>query len=718
MISIFLGLAFVSASLYVAFMNRNKLINYTFLAVGIMGSLSIISFNEHQEPYMNLFGSAGYYFASFFTLPFTKPFAIAFVLYLTFLSYLRKYEEIMYILSGILLLQLPFKLNLSTLMDMLLLLSGLALISLPARRFLKVPERKSTESKQEVEPVEIKREKVSEVKVKKEEFKVEESTNTRTEEIFETPEQEIHDDEDRELMGKLIEEKFAEFGVRGKVVGYTVGPVITRYEFEPAPGIKLSKIQSLADDLALRLKSTNVRIVAPLPNKGLVGIEVPNKHRKIVWFGKLVQSDEFKKAKHPLDFILGIEPDGKLRIENIAKMPHLLIAGTTGSGKSVCINTILASLLMKNSPETLRLLLIDPKMVELSLYEGIPHLIMPIVKEAQFAVKTLKMAVSWMEYRYKLFAQVGARSLESYVSKTSRRIPYILIVIDEFADLMMTAGKDIELSITRIAQKARAVGIHLIVATQRPSVDVITGLIKANFPVRIAFKVPSKVDSRTIIDMQGAEKLLGKGDMLYIPPGSSEPIRLHGAYISEKEVTKLTRSIAGKYMKEKLLLHFPNLRDASSLVDRIFDEGYVEVFTREDTVALEEKEIYVANLINEQLEESLPVESVITHIREIRSTYYEPIEELEAMDEFDTNVSASSDRYDPLIAEAIRLIAGKKRASATFLQRKLGIGFPRASRLMDQLEELGIVGPQDGSKPREVRISPEQAEQIIRRLGS
>ena len=531
-------------------------------------------------------------------------------------------------------------------------------------------------------------------------------------------EEEDYDDIDTESMARLIEEKFREYKINGRVVNATVGPVITRYEFEPAPGVKISTIQRLADDLALRLKVQNVRIVAPLPGKGLVGIEVPNKRRRIVYFGKLVRDEKFRNLRHPLSFIIGVEPDGTPRYENLAKMPHLLIAGTTGSGKSVSINTILASFLMKNDPDTLRLLLIDPKMVELTLYEGIPHLLMPIVKDRKFASKVLKMAVAWMEYRYRLLAQVGAKGLESYNKRVKRKLPYIVIVIDEFADLIMTQGKEVEEPLARLAQMARAVGIHLIVATQRPSVDVITGVIKANFPVRIAFKVPSKHDSRTILDTVGAERLLGKGDMLYIPPGSSEPIRLHGPFISEVEIRNLTHRLAGSYLKVKLLEKFGQLRDIDTLITDILDSGYIGAFTRDDEIALEQKRRIVAEWISRRMEEPQLVEEVEQVIDSLRSEYYIPIPEMEAYVEEEVEESSfdSARNLDPLLPEAIRIIASMKKASATMLQRKLRIGFSRAGRIVDQLEELGIVGPPDGSRPREVLITPDQVEDIIKKL--
>jgi len=528
--------------------------------------------------------------------------------------------------------------------------------------------------------------------------------------------EEDNSDFEFEDLSKLIEEKFLEFNIKGKVINWTIGPVITRYEFEPAAGIKLSKIQSLSDDLTLRLKTSDVRITPPLPNKGLIGIEVPNKKRKIVYFKKLIENEEFVNSKKPLLFALGVEVDGKPRYEDLSKMPHLLIAGSTGSGKSVCINTIIASLIIKNTPKTLRFLLIDPKMVELSLYEGIPHLLMPVIKDRKMAVKVLKMAVAWMEYRYKLLAKVGAKSLESYNNKTGDYKPYIVIIIDEFADLILTQGKDVEGPIARLAQMARAVGIHLIVATQRPSVDVITGIIKANFPVRIAFKVPSKVDSRVILDTIGAEKLLGKGDMLYIPPTSSEPQRLHGAFISEDEIIKMVNKITFDYLNQKFMEKFSKTNE--ELIYKIINDGYISVFCRDDDIALEEKQAIVSNLIKYHLVIDMKDEEIVQLIEEIRSDYYQPIEEFSAYveDEEDNEFLEFSGNYDPLLKEAIKLIAGRKTTSATFLQRKLKIGFARAARIIDQLEELGIVGPADGPKPREVRITPEKVDEILRKI--
>ncbi|MEO0223581.1 MAG: DNA translocase FtsK, partial [candidate division WOR-3 bacterium] len=473
---------------------------------------------------------------------------------------------------------------------------------------------------------------------------------------------------------------------------------------------------SLADDLTLRLKSSDVRITPPLPNKGLIGIEVPNKKRKIVYFKKLIENEEFINSKKPLLFALGVEVDGKPRYEDLSKMPHLLIAGSTGSGKSVCINTIIASLILKNTPKTLRFLLIDPKMVELSLYEGIPHLLMPVVRDRKMAVKVLKMAVAWMEYRYKLLSKVGAKSLESYNNKTGDYKPYIVIIIDEFADLILTQGKEVEGPIARLAQMARAVGIHLIVATQRPSVDVITGIIKANFPVRIAFKVPSKVDSRVILDTTGAEKLLGKGDMLYIPPGSSEPQRLHGAFISEDEIIRMVNKITFDYLNQKFLEKFSKTNE--ELIYKIINDGYVSVFCRDDDIALEEKQAIVSNLIKNYLNLNMKDEEIIQSIEEIRSDYYQPIEEFSAYveEEEESEILEFSGSYDPLLKEAIKLIAGRKTTSATFLQRKLKVGFARAARIIDQLEELGIVGPADGPKPREVRITPDKVDEILRKI--
>ncbi len=338
---------------------------------------------------------------------------------------------------------------------------------------------------------------------------------------------------------KQLEQKLKNFGVSGKVVGISPGPVVTTYEYAPAPGIKISKIVGLADDLALGLKAKSVRVVGSVPGKAALGIEIPNVDRQIVYIRDLIGADDFRGANMKLSIALGLDVVGNIAVADLAKMPHLLIAGATGAGKSVAINTIIGSILFNATPEEVRFLMVDPKRIELSGYEGIPHLLHPVVVEPKMASRALQWAVREMERRYRLLEEAHVKSFDSYNESSEEKLPYIVIIVDELADLMMVASKDVESSIARLAQMARAAGMHLILATQRPSVDVLTGLIKANFPTRISFKVSSKIDSRTIIDTSGAECLLGMGDMLYLPPGSSNLQRIHGAFISEEETSKL-----------------------------------------------------------------------------------------------------------------------------------------------------------------------------------
>jgi S-DNA-T family DNA segregation ATPase FtsK/SpoIIIE len=338
---------------------------------------------------------------------------------------------------------------------------------------------------------------------------------------------------------RILEQKLLDFGVAGKVVEICPGPVVTMYEFAPAPGIKINKVASLTDDLALALKTQSVRIVAPIPGKGVIGIELANKHRQVVFLKELLASEAFKQHKGALPLAIGQDIVGHPVVADLAKMPHLLIAGATGTGKSVGLNAMILSLLYCQTPKTLRLLLIDPKRIELSLYEGIPHLLHPVVSAPKDATRALKWAVLEMERRYQLLEAAQARNLEGYNKTVEQPLPYLVIIIDELADLMMVSSKEVETSIARLAQMARAAGIHLLIATQRPSVDVLTGLIKANFSARISFKVSSKVDSRTILDVMGAERLLGMGDMLFLPPGTASLQRIHGAYVSEQEIGRV-----------------------------------------------------------------------------------------------------------------------------------------------------------------------------------
>ncbi|MDI6851846.1 MAG: DNA translocase FtsK [bacterium] len=518
----------------------------------------------------------------------------------------------------------------------------------------------------------------------------------------------------------LIEEKLREFNIEGKVVNYYPGPVVTRYEYEPAPGIRLSKISSLADDIALRMRSNAIRIIAPLPNKGLVGFEIPNKNRKTVYLRALVERAEFFNLETPLAFALGVDTAGNPVYADLSNMPHLLIAGSTGSGKSVCINTIITSIIFRNKPEQVRFVLIDPKRIELSLYEGIPHLLLPVVKDRKLAVEVLKKAVKWMDYRYKLFAKETARDISSYNEKMVKSggepIPYLVIIIDEFADLIITTGREIEEPLARLAQMARAVGIHLIVATQRPSVDVITGMIKANFPVRIAFKVPSRVDSKTILDDGGAEKLLGRGDMIFIPPGTSEKVRIHGPLITEEETKKISRTLTHHYLIRTIKSYFGlEAQKAVELVEELMDENLYLPFIRVDEPGLKELEEKTTELLCEYLE--LEPQIVKEKMNEIRNNYYRKIPEMTEIPlaETEEEIGVEEGEWDPMLEEAARAVILEGKASATLLQRRLKLGFARAARVIDQLEQLGIIGPQEGTKPRKVLIKLEDLERIFKK---
>lgn len=430
---------------------------------------------------------------------------------------------------------------------------------------------------------------------------------------------------------KKLEDTLMSFGVEAKVTEINQGPTVTRYELQPKQGVKVSKIVNLADDIALNLAASGIRIEAPIPGKAAVGIEVPNENSEVVYLREVIDTDQFVAFPSKLAFALGRDIAGKPIITDIGKMPHMLIAGATGSGKSVCINTLITSILYKAKPSEVKLIMIDPKVVELNVYNGIPHLMIPVVTDPKKAAGALSWAVNEMTKRYQLFAENNVRDMKGYNGKMvdeTLKMPNIIIIIDELADLMMTAAKEVEDAICRLAQMARAAGIHLVIATQRPSVDVITGVIKANIPSRLAFAVSSGIDSRTILDMNGAEKLLGKGDMLFYPVGESKPIRIQGAFISDKEV--------------------------ESIVEAVKQTGEV------------------------QYEEAI-MESIAT-----------PAVQIEGQEE------------DELIHEAIQLTVGKDKLSISMLQRYFRIGFNRASRLMEALEARGIVGPDEGSKPRKV----------------
>jgi len=441
--------------------------------------------------------------------------------------------------------------------------------------------------------------------------------------------------EDMLAQSELLARKLLDFDIQGRVTQVYPGPVVTMFEFEPAPGVKVSKITNLSDDLALAMKAASVRIVAPLPGKAAVGIEVPNNSRETVYFRSILESPEYRTHRSKLRIPLGKDIFGVPVISTIDKMPHLLVAGATGSGKSVAINSIILALLYNAQPREVKLVLVDPKMLELSLYNDIPHLMTPVVTQPKRAAETLRALVAEMERRYRQLAEKGSKNIDSYNKAVSdqERLPYIVIIIDELADLMMTVQREVEDSIMRLAQMARAAGIHLIVATQRPSVDVITGLIKANLPARISFQVSSKTDSRTILDANGAENLLGMGDMLFLPPGTSHVIRVHGCFVSEAEIKRVV-----EFVKTQAT---PNYE----LLARRTKE-----LTESDAVSEEEGE------------------------------------------------------RDELYARAVELVQMNGQASTSFIQRRLRVGYNRAARMIEMMEEDGIVGPADGSKPRQVLI--------------
>ncbi len=488
------------------------------------------------------------------------------------------------------------------------------------------------------------------VQAKKEERKKEKLVSPRKVEGYTLPpidllnmplkkRKEVEVTENLQARAQLLEDTLRDFGIDAKVVDIEKGPVITRYELQPAPGVKVQWIASLAEDIALVMKSYNVH-VSVIPGKGTVGVEVPNTSISTVYLREIITSEEFQQSKSLLTLALGKKVSGEPLTSDLGEMPHLLIAGATGSGKTVCINALIISLLYKATPDELHLILIDPKMVELSSFNDLPHLVVPVIHEPNLAVNVLDWAVGEMENRYHLLSKAGVRNIESYNQRKEKSselppyLPYLVIIIDELADLMIVASKEIESHIARLAQLSRAVGIHMILATQRPSVDVITGVIKANFPSRISFKVASKVDSRTVLDMNGADKLLGKGDMLFIPPGESKPIRAQGSLVTDDEIHRVVEFI--KQQRQP-----------------VYDESILESEEKKDSFQ-------------------------------------------------------SHTKRDKLYEEAVNVILQTGQASVSILQRRLGIGYTRAARLIDMMEEDGIVGPYQGSKPREILVDREE----------
>jgi S-DNA-T family DNA segregation ATPase FtsK/SpoIIIE len=460
--------------------------------------------------------------------------------------------------------------------------------------------------------------------------------------------------EDLQANARILEETLREFGIEASVVNIDRGPTVTRYELTPAPGVKLTKIVSLADDLALVMKAASCHIVAPIPGKGRVGVDVPNSTTTIVYLKEIITAHEFAGHVSPLVLPIGKDVSGQPLVTDLRECPHLLIAGATGSGKTVCLNSLLVGILTHASPEQVKFLMVDPKMVELALFNDIPHLVAPVVTNAKKAAVALHWAVEEMERRYQLLARAGVRNIDFYnkrlasgvasspkpaaadgeeeesVQDDERPLPYLVIVIDELADLMMVASQDVESAITRLAQLSRAVGIHIILATQRPSVDVITGVIKANFPARIAFQVASKVDSRTILDMNGADKLLGRGDLLFLRPGTAKPIRAQGAFVTDTEIEQIT-----SFLKEQRV--------------PAYDERFLEKARHPEGAILGEK--------------------------------------------------------DELYEMAKQLVLDTGQASTSLLQRRLRLGYGRAARMLDLMEQEGLVGPPQGSRPREVLVS-------------
>jgi len=454
--------------------------------------------------------------------------------------------------------------------------------------------------------------------------------------------------EDLKTNSEILEATLLDFDIEAKVVRVEQGPVITRYELEPAPGVKINRITALGDNIALAMKAQSVRIVAPIPGKGTIGFEVPNSSSTVVYLKEVMDSEEFRGSGSKLSLALGKDITGKPVIADLADMPHLLIAGTTGSGKTVCVNCLIMSLLFSMSPREVRFLMVDPKMVELAIFNGLPHLLCPVVTDAKKAAASLNWVVNEMENRYKMLAQAAARNIDAFNAKVEKagsgsrdsddkpltKLPYIIVIIDELADLMVVAKDNIENAITRLAQLSRAVGIHIILATQRPSVDVITGVIKANFPARVSFKVASKVDSRTVLDINGADKLLGRGDMLFIEPGAARPVRAQGSLIGDGEIERIVEVIKAQG-------------------DTMYDDAILSVQEKKAAGKVFEK--------------------------------------------------------DELFDEAVRVVLATRQASVSMLQRKLGLGYTRAARLIDAMEDEGIVGSYRGSKPREILISSEES---------
>ena len=435
---------------------------------------------------------------------------------------------------------------------------------------------------------------------------------------------------------ETLRRKLLDFEVEGRIVQVSPGPIVTSYEFEPAPGVKISRVVNLADDLALGLKAASVRIMGPIPGRGTVAIEVPNAETALVYLREILASADFAGTKRRLPLALGKDVTGGPVASDLTAMPHLLVAGATGTGKSVGLNAMILSILYTTTPADVRFLMIDPKRLELSVFEGIPHLLAPVVTDAKEAAARLRWIVGKMDERYKLFQGRQVRNIEGYNKAVdpAERLPYWVVVIDELADLMMVSAGDVQTSLVRLAQLARAIGIHLIVATQRPSVDVVTGLIKANFPTRIAFQMASKVDSRTVLDANGAEQLLGRGDMIFVPPGANRQLRVHGAWVADEEVKAICEFLRGQ-----------------------------------------------GKAVYEEVE--LPTEAT------------------------GSGEGGEGSERDDLYWDCVRLVIGQRQGSISFLQRRMGLGYPKAARFIDMMEQDRIIGPGQGAKPREILVGPD-----------
>lgn len=557
--------------------------------------------------------------------------------------------------------------------------------------------KEETETKTEMETQKLTKEETSELSV--EEFKKLYLSKLQEPEV----KQEGESESELKERATVLERKFEEFAVNGKITNISPGPVITRYEYELASGIKVSKVAGLSDDIAMSMKSPRIRIVAPIPGKSAIGIEIPNKKRENVYLRELLASSSFDNVESKLGIVLGKDIAGEPLCNDVAGFPHLLVAGTTGSGKSVCINVMIASILYRADPSEVRFLMIDPKRLELRVYNGIPHLIRPVISDAKESFNALKDAIGWMESRYKEFAKVGVRDIAGYNQKVSTPKPYILILIDELADLMMTAPRDIEAILTRLAQMSRAVGIHLVLATQRPSVDIVTGLIKANFPARIAFQVASKTDSRTILDMNGAEKLLGKGDMLFLPPGTGTPDRLHGAYISTQESREIADIWVERWLKKLLI---DKIEEPNVIAEEIVREGLIESIVNQETPGAKER----IDLFSKKMQSlcGIPNEKIRSLLVGLK--YYPKLgEDTRALEVTKMREEkALEEDLDKLFEEGRDLVIRHQTASVSLFQRHFKIGYARAGRIIDELERAGVVGPYVGSKSREVLVPREE----------